>query len=202
MSPTLKQSVEVFLSESSEVSKVINKHGCSDVTVFSPSHSHLTLPLLWSRVKGKCLAKTTGRFIIYFLEQTRRAGCQVSMGPRRRWRVNNSLIIFTHVSFALISRRERELFSRKPMVLLDTVEVGQHSERRGVIQEIQKKQQKNTIWTYSFWGAQIEAQMRKLVLLDNKSGESASLCSFLNFCQTTSNLSPLKKLKNSQGSRF
>lgn len=126
------------------MSNVIYKHSCSDVTIYSLLILTLfTLPPLWSRVKGKCLAKTTGRFIIYFLEQTRRAGCQVLMGLRRRWRVSNSLIIFTHVSFALISRRERELLSRKPTVRLDAVEVGQRSEKGGFIQEVQKKKKKH-----------------------------------------------------------
>lgn len=57
--------------------------------------------------------------------------------------MSNSLIIFTHVSFALISRRERELLSRKPTVRLDAVEVGQRSEKGGFIQEVQKKKKKH-----------------------------------------------------------
>lgn len=134
-SSTSKKSVQAFLSESSHWNCLtLFIYSCSDVTIFSLLIlTFFTLPPLLSRVKGKWLAKTTGRFIIYFLEQTRRAGCQVLMGPRRRWRVSNSLIIFTHVSFALISRRERELFSLKPTVRLDAVEVGQRSERWGVI---------------------------------------------------------------------
>lgn len=67
------------------------------------------------------------------------AGCQVPhlmRLQRRLWQVGNSLTIFTHVLFTLISQRELELFSRKLMMRLDIMEVGQHFERKALIQEL------------------------------------------------------------------
>lgn len=70
--------------------------------------------------------KTTGRFIIYFLGQP----CLLLspglilelidlMRPGGLWQVRNTLIIFTHVSFTLMSQRMCELFSHKLMLQID-----------------------------------------------------------------------------------
>lgn len=120
--------------------ELLPKEVCITDIHFSPLSLTILITLLWGLVKGKVNVWEDSLFISW---TSHTSWLPDLTGPLRLWQVTNSLIVFTHVSFSLISQRERELFSHKLTMQLDTMEMGQHFERKKRLENYDNLFQKN-----------------------------------------------------------